>query len=296
MLLVGACSLNAGDGPPLHHPDLRLAKLAKTGEANCDVFKSYNANGPSSWNQGWPWKFDLTGIGWDGTTTVTAITPRHVVMADHYRRKAGSPAVFHDRKGKPHRRVIQKVLSAGDFGYRSDVAIGLLDLPLPKSIRNYPLLKSTEEELPKLIGALALVTDQKRRLYFHQIQYAGSDGIIFQFDSGLADFRHKRLVVGDSGNPSFLLSHGELVLVETHTGGGPGIGPCYGSPELVGTIRKIVANLDSSYQLRTVGIDGKVFKDAEMARASMPEPRAFTPSPVQPEKRPRPRIVPHPAP
>lgn len=298
-LLFGGCSLIAGDTPRLHDPSLSISELARTGDANSAVFKSYNPNGPVRWNQGWPWKFDLTGIGWDISTTVTAITPRHVVMANHYHRKVGDPAVFHDRKGKPHRRVIQKIVPTSKFGLKSDVAVGLLDRPLPDSIRSYPLIKATQEEAKKLVGTHALVTEQDRRLFIHQIYLVSESFIRFRYDPRLHDSKKKRLISGDSGNPSFLLTHGELALIETHTGGGPGAGPFYGSTKMIAVLRKIIAQLDSNYQLRTVGIDRTVMKEAEAGRAAMPKPptpATSRPKPSAhptstPSRKPRPRVV-----
>ncbi len=297
-LLLASCV--ATSTPQLHHPDLSLATLAKTSEANSAVFKSYNPNGPVRWNQGWPWKLDLTGIGWDEATTVTAITARHVVMAKHFQRQAGGTAVFHDRDGKPHRRMILKIIPTSEVGLPSDVSVGLLDRPLPKSIRTYPLLSANADEAAQLIGAHVLVTEQSRRLFFHQIRNVNDTSIQFQYDPQLADSKKKRLIPGDSGNPSFVLSKGELALVETHTGGGPGAGPFYGSPKMIEALQKIIAQLDSSYQLRTVGIDQRLRKEAAPGRATISKgvattaqtatPKPSTPS-APPTRRPRPRIV-----
>ena len=297
--LLASCV--APSATSLHHPDLSLAALAKSSETNSAVFTTYNSNGPVRWNQGWPWKFDLTGIGWDQTTSVTAITRRHVVMANHYQRIAGGSAVFHDRDGKPHCRVILKVIPTSQVGLPSDAAVGLLDQPLPKSIRSSPLLSAGGNE-KQLVGAHVLVTEQKRSLFFHQIRNVSDTTVQFQFDPQLADSKRKHLVVGDSGNPSFILTKGELALIETHTGGGPGAGPFYGSPKMIDALRKIVAQLDSSYQLRTVGIDQKVKQDAEAGRTSMPKPPKPSPAPAanapsntspsnNPTRTPRPRVV-----
>ncbi|MEP4078753.1 hypothetical protein [Haloferula sp.] len=295
-LFLAGCNLNAG-GPSLHHPDLSLSEVARNGEADSRVFTSYNAKGPVRWNQGWPWKFDLTGIGWDVSTAVTAITPRHVVMANHYQRETGGKAVFHDRNGRPHTRTVIKVLHV-----QGDVALGLLDRPLPKSIRTYPLPEISTENMDELAGAQVLVTEQKRRLYFHQIKATNGTFVRFQYDTRLDESKKKRLISGDSGNPSFLLSKGELVLIETHSSGGPGAGPFYGNPEVIAALRKTLSQLDPGYQLRTITIDKKVMKEAREARALMPKPTTPTRSQTTPQpspsntttpssRTPRPRLV-----
>ncbi|MDG1671900.1 MAG: hypothetical protein P8H96_13615, partial [Akkermansiaceae bacterium] len=53
--------------------------------------------------------------------------------------------------------------------------------------------------------------------------------IAFEYDVADTHGWGKKLIKGDSGNPSFLIDGQELVLVETHTSGGPGAGPFYGS-------------------------------------------------------------------
>ena len=54
----------------------------------------------------------------------------------------------------------------------------------------------------------------------------------------------RNLIVGDSGNPSFLIVNGQLVLLETHTTGGPGAGPFYGDPNIQAAIRAAIAEMD----------------------------------------------------
>lgn len=295
-----ACSVGRDVGA-LHHPDLSLARLAREATGSGKLFTSYQAAGPVRWSQDWTWKLDLSGVAWDQSNTATVITPRHVVMAQHYTRKAGQELVFHDRRGRRHARVVQKVIGFKDKGLSGDVAIGLLDRPLPDSIRAYPLpapLKGGGEEL---IGATALVTEQYRDLYFHQIMGVGDLGLRLRFDPEIPDSRRKRLIVGDSGHPSFLLSKGELLLLETHTTGGAGAGPFYGSEKVLAGVREIVRELDPTYKIRTVAIDRRTLDEAAAARASMPQarrpssPPANTPAPSITDpapRRPRPRVVP----
>ena len=55
------------------------------------------------------------------------------------------------------------------------------------------------------------------------------------------------LIAGDSGNPSFLWIRGEPVLLETHTTGGSGAGPFYGSPINHAAINNAIASLAELY-------------------------------------------------
>ena len=84
--------------------------------------------------EGWTRGFDMSGVSFNDTRTVTLITPRHVVMAKHYSRPAAAPIVFHDRKGK---RIERKII--GLMGAKGDVMVGLLDEPVPANYTSYPL-------------------------------------------------------------------------------------------------------------------------------------------------------------
>jgi hypothetical protein len=153
--------------------------------------------------------------------------------------------VFHDRSGK---RIQRKIIgfSAG----KGDVMVGLLDEPVPSNYHSYALPATGSA----LIGKPVIVSDQKRNLFVHLVA-AISNGIIsFKHDSSKRYGWSKSLVVGDSGNPSFVISGNELVLVETHTTGGPGSGPYYGDPAVQNSVRAAVRKLDPSYRIRTLTI------------------------------------------
>lgn len=294
---------------PLSRMDLRLSELAVNSMGSHGLFKSYQVDGPVRWSRNWPWKLDLSGVAWDRSNTATAITARHVVMAAHYIRGPGERIVFHDRSGKPHFHTILRVVKLSEHGIQCDVAVGLLDRPLTDSISSYPLPAVREDGGAALIGATALVTEQKRELYFHRIAYAGGNGLRMRFDETFPPARRKPLVKGDSGHPSFVLCKGELVLVETHTTGGAGAGPYYGSSAIQQALRKVVRQLDAGYTIRTTEFDTPTLADAEAGRKavlSVPKPPAADTAPrVAPAQGPaaplheprlcRPRVVPPPA-
>jgi len=291
LLLASACSTSGepgGRSSPLHAPDLRLSELARSEPAAPELFKTYNPRGASRWSDGWPWKLDLSGVTWDQPRTLTAITPRHVVMANHFRRPVGKEATFHDRQGRPHRRRIQQVVSLKDEGLACDVAIGLLDRPLPTGVRSYPLPKPLDEANEKLRGATVLVTDQQRRLFFHRVDSIGPKMVRFHTERSPRSPHAKHLVAGDSGNPAFLLSRGELVLIETHSSGGPGAGPYFGDAQLQEAVRKAVAKLDPAFAVRSVALDRTVMRDAAEGRKRLPaRPTRKAPAATPPADRPR---------
>lgn len=304
LIVLSSCTVGNEAGP-LHHPDLSLEKLAEQAEGSNQLFDHYHASGAVKWNQGWPWQLDLSGVAWDRSNTATAITPRHVVMASHYPRKQGEELVFHDRTGRRHVRTVEKVVHFRERGAVGDVAVGLLDSPLPRSIRTYPLPKERSDDGQALIGALALVTEQRRALYFHRISRVHAGMLGMTYDRKLPESRRKPLVTGDSGHPSFILSKGELVLVETHTTGASGAGPFYGSATVLKAIREIAQELDPSHSLRTIEMDSTTLASAKAGRKALPNsyvPQAKpSTSPTQPRpepttmppapRKPRPRVV-----
>ncbi|MDC0305750.1 hypothetical protein OAL16_01015 [Akkermansiaceae bacterium] len=78
----------------------------------------------------------------------------------------------------------------------------------------------------------------------------GSTSIAFRHPKVAKHGWGKNLVKGDSGNPSFFISKGELVLIETHTSGGAGSGPFYGSPLIQEKLSAAITTLAPGYRLR----------------------------------------------
>ena len=212
------------------------------------IFKSYRAHRDSSMAKGWTQGFDMSGVSFNDTRTVTLITPRHVVMAKHYARPAFAPVVFHDRSGKfIQRKIIGFAAGAGD------VMVGLLDEPVPSNYRPYPL-PAVGADASVLLDRPVIVSDQHCNLFLHLIAGVGTGTIAFKHDKTESHGWSKNLVVGDSGNPSFLIVGNELVLLETHTTGGPGAGPYFGDPTVQQSVRQAVQKLDPAYRIRMVTV------------------------------------------
>lgn len=212
------------------------------------LFDVYGENGDAAWGRNWTHKVNLGGVSWDGTRTVTLVSPLHVVMAAHYVRKPGDLVVFRDAKGKRVPRTLKALLPITlPNGIAPDIAVGLLDRSVP--LKFYKVPPADPSFAAQLPGSYVLVTDGERRLHCHEV--ASAEGWAIQF--GYSEKIHKAywedLIVGDSSNPSFILLHGEPVLVETHTTGGAGAGPYYGDPEVVAAINQRMTELGGGYQL-----------------------------------------------
>jgi hypothetical protein len=231
--------------------DQRFTALLE-GVTDNTIITNYAADRPTSWGGNFTRRLDFTGVAWDDTRTATAVSPLHVVMAAHYQRPVGSSIVFHDRSGRPQRRTLVAVESLSGI---ADVTVGQLDSPLPSGVKPYRLLPPSAN-YRSLAGCLALVTDQQRRAFVHEIASIQGNSLSFRHSQRLSPLLRKQLIVGDSGHPSFLLVGGEMVLIGTHTSGGPGSGPFYSSPQLFSAIDAAMGRLGGGYRLSVVPLAG----------------------------------------
>ncbi|WP_411827135.1 hypothetical protein [Luteolibacter sp. AS25] len=198
--------------------------------------------------KGWTHGMDMSGVSWNDSRTATLITPRHVVMAKHYSRGPAAPVIFHDRSGK---RIERKLIAFQPA--LGDITVGLIDEPVPPNYTPYPLPASSTK-ISTLPGRRVVVSDKDKNLFIHKIRLVGPGQITFEQDEEDLYGWGKNLISGDSGNPSFLISGNKLVLIETHTTGGPGSGPYYGDANVQASIRRAVSKLDSNYTISTVSI------------------------------------------
>jgi hypothetical protein len=201
-----------------------------------ELFTYYQPKGLSKWKRNWTYPLDMTGVSWNDSRTATLIEDQFVVMAAHYTRPANVPVMFHDREGKPVERYITDVRSLAPM---ADVAVGKLNLPVPGNIKRYRFAPMSEVKP----GRAVLITDQTKTVSIHQIQSWSGRMISFSFHPQLDPVYRRNLIVGDSGNPTFIISGGDLNLLETHFYGGPGSGPCYASDEIQKAVRAAIAEM-----------------------------------------------------
>jgi hypothetical protein len=230
--------------------DQRFAALLE-GATDNSIITNYATDRPSSWGKNFTRRLDFTGVAWDDTRTATAVSPLHVVMAAHYQRPVGLAVVFHDRKGRPHRRTLVAVESIPML----DAAVGKLDSPLPSSVRPYRLLPPSSH-YEALVGCLAVVTDQQRRAFVHEVGLVTNGAVFFRHTNRVEPMFGKVLIGGDSGHPSFLLVGGEMVLIGTHSAGGAGGDAFYSYPRLFSEVNEAMTKLGGGYQLSVVPLAG----------------------------------------
>lgn len=235
--LLCACGPSSGPSIEPSNPASEKLGFLPNPAQKGSLFKYYQAREDSKWLNNWTAKLDLTGVSWNDTRCATAISPSYVVMAAHYTRPTSVPLMFHDRNGKPHERFIAKIRPLIGVG---DITVAQLNRPLPPEIKSYRFAKASEAK----IGEPVIITDQTSTLSVHQIASISGNVISFSNIPNLNPIYSRKLVVGDSGHPSFLVKNGELLLLETHTTGGPGAGPFYGSPPVQAAIREAIRDME----------------------------------------------------
>jgi hypothetical protein len=238
--------------PPVAAPALRSAATAELralaphlAGGKHAVFSAYNRKSKVKWAGGALRAVDLSGVGWDEQRSVTLISPRHVIMAAHYPRRVGAMVVLHDQEGERHERFVIRIEAGG-----RDFAVGLLNRPVP--VTHYRVLAPRPDYDALLRGVPVLVTNCRRYVMVHQV--AGVGGGVIRFGPTDLPGVAGKLIVGDSGNPSFLLVNGEPVLVETHTTGGFGSGPFLSDPANFAEINRLMRALGGGEQLEVVGV------------------------------------------
>lgn len=200
------------------------------------LFKYYQARGESPRRNNWAAPLDFSGVSWNDTRTATLISPIHVVMARHYMRDSHTPVMFHSPVGQPEERYLVAWKTLESVG---DITVGKLNLRLPADIRPYRFASPSDAKP----GTPVVVTDQTMTASIHRLAAAIGPIVRFEYEPTIDPIYRRNLIPGDSGNPTFILKNGELLLLETHTTGGPGAGPNYSDPRVQEAIREAMNEL-----------------------------------------------------
>lgn len=214
--------------------------------------KIYTRN-TGCWANGW----DLSSISPYNSSGVhtkagTAITPRHVLIAAHYRIPNGSKIRFVGMDNVVHERTVLANKNHPDYSpYYPDLNLLVLDSDLPASITPAKLAPSNLGDYLSNVGDghPALTLDKEEKALIHDLRYLftyGRHSIQYKYpvDPTRNSFTEE-IIGGDSGNPSFLIVDGELVLLTVWTSGyGSESGTFVGA--FIDDINQLIVDVDTT--------------------------------------------------
>ena len=157
----------------------------------------------------------------------TAISKRHIVFASHYPLQAGTRILFVGEDGGICPCSIEATKPVGG----SDISIGLLNAELTPNIRPAKVLPDDYEKYLGNGACFPVAVFNRQELVFVKELYPIVKHEAIRFMSCRLPMTESRrpfqdkIVVGDSGNPCFLIVGNEAVLLFCLKQGGDGSGP-----------------------------------------------------------------------
>lgn len=215
--------------------DSRIAGL--NAETSKPIFSTQNHTTPSYIRNSGCWvnDLDLTSISpWNSTEgpnrAGVLISPRHIIFAAHYQINNGSTVRFVDNNNNiVTRTMVTKLTHPEYIPYYPDLTVGLLDSDVPNSIGFVKILpQDWNKYLPSLSVLYrlpCLVLDQEEKALISELAglntFAGFR--LPELNSARYVFSEP-IILGDSGNPAFLIIDDQLVIITVWTYGGAGLG------------------------------------------------------------------------
>jgi hypothetical protein len=203
--------------------------------------KNIDTSPISPWNNGGGYSVPESAGGGGGTGTL--ISPRHILLANHFYIKSGKKLIFVDMSNNCYIRTLSNSLQVGT----TDIRIGLLDSDLPS---NVSFCKVASLDLAQKITATnnipLIYTDQNRAAF---VANTNNDPSSFQYIVQSSDSQRTKfwytLVGGDSGNPACFVYNNKLILllhfIEANGG--------YCAPFYINEINSVMNTLGGGYNL-----------------------------------------------
>lgn len=152
-------------------------------------------------------------------TPGTLISPRHIIMADHYAMSSGAIVTFVDNNNISYNRIVTAVQTITG----TDIRIGVLERDVPDSITFYPIIDTTTLQAtlrkfnPQILDIPIVVFDQEKKAIVHSLTSLSSSVINHNpYTSGSRSPFSEDVVSGDSGNPAFILIDDHPVILLAH--------------------------------------------------------------------------------
>jgi hypothetical protein len=204
--------------------------------------KNIDTSPISPWNNGGGYAAPLNAGGFGGTGTL--ISPRHVLLANHFYIKSGKKLIFVAMDNTCYIRTLTSSLQVGS----TDIRIGLLDSDLPANVSFCKIASQTlcnqatfENKFPTLstnVSRKAIVEEgyiQNNNLLVFRVSPNSQRASFFETSGG-----------GNSGNPICFVYENKLIIIGyryTPTGGQSFIAP------YINQINAVMTSLGGGYQL-----------------------------------------------
>lgn len=208
-----------------------------------DVGTNVDWTGVSPWHQ--PYISSNTRYQMAGTL----ISPRHVILANHYRMPVDSTLLFVTNTNELVYRTLSNVATISG----TDIIVGLLDSDVPDSVTYYPLIdESILESLVKKFEPTSaydipmVVFDQEKKAIVHSLTGIDSSIIMHTpYTTGDKGTVSETIVSGDSGQPGFIVVDGRPILLFAHYSAsfGPNLG------NYISQINSAMTTLGGGYQV-----------------------------------------------
>jgi hypothetical protein len=221
----------------------------------------------------------------------TMVTPQHVLFSAHYNPLGTMNPLtirFVDHNNVCYTRRILGGARMGDpfsQGFNYDVALGVLDTPLPASIKPAKMMPTNGfvRQLPSFsysgpnpiagwtnVPSVRFVPVVKHNQFlqasvgdwgYHDCTNFSNTFFSYPSSTLRAAF-YLNIINGDSSSPAFVHPNGDTVLVTTWSTGGNGAGPNYSSNDQKAWINSTIPAIDASaglntgYQVQTYNLSG----------------------------------------
>lgn len=161
-------------------------------------------------------------------TTVTAISARHVIYANHFGYAMSTNLIYYFYGQNGH-VYTNRLVAYSDIGLNSDIGIGLLEHDLPEAVRPAAFLPDDFYEYVGNGRLLPVMTlDQRETAVIHDLNAVtmmSERSSLMSASVSTIQARHmfgKSFIGGDSSSPRFLVANNELILLGTLWKGGGG--------------------------------------------------------------------------
>ncbi|MGC4068414.1 MAG: hypothetical protein QM784_27965 [Polyangiaceae bacterium] len=190
---------------------------ATTGSAGDKaIYSTFNSPGGTYVRSAacWAAGLDLTPISAQvvGTArTVTAISPRHVIFANHAAITNGATIHFVTAANETVSRTLSSQAQVGS----TDIQIGTLNADLPAAIGIAKVLPANYEAWHALADWPVLIADQEKKALLAEVEGEGEAIVIRPPNDAKRLPLHEAMVSGDSGGPVCLVLGRQLVALTT---------------------------------------------------------------------------------